>query len=56
MSNYERSLRNAIKSNFEGIKILGCFFHYAKNIYKKCKDLKLFTKKKGKILLLLHLY
>ena len=48
MTDYERSLRNAIMNNFGGIKIRGCFFHYAKNIYKKCKDLKLFTKKKRK--------
>ena len=46
MSDYERSLRNAIKNNFEGITIRGCFFHHAKNIHIKFKDLKLFTKKR----------
>ena len=40
MSDYEKSLRAAIKNN----KIRGCYFHYAKCIYKKCKDLNLFKK------------
>ena len=43
MIDYERSIKNVIMINFEG----GCFFHYAKNIYKKCKDLKLFEKRKN---------
>lgn len=48
MCDYEKSLRVAIKNNFYKIKLRGCYFHFAKAIYKKCKDYNLFTKDKKK--------
>ena len=48
MCYYEKSLRAAIKNNFEKIKLKGCYFHFAKAIYKKCKEYNLFTKDKKK--------
>jgi hypothetical protein len=46
MTDFEHSLRVAIKNNFPDIKIRACYFHYAKAIYKKCKQYHLFTKKR----------
>ena len=48
MCDYEKSLRAAIKNNFDKIKLRGCYFHFAKAIYKKCKAYNLFTKEKKK--------
>ena len=46
MCDYEKSLRAAIKNNFDKIKLRGSYFHFAKAIYKKCKYYNLFTKQK----------
>ena len=46
MCDFEHSLRTAIKNNIKGINLRGCYFHYAKAIYKRCKSYGLFTKKK----------
>ena len=35
MTDYEHSLRTAIKNNLPLIKIRSCYFHYSKAIYKK---------------------
>ena len=48
MCDFEKSLRTAIKSNLKDIELQGCYFHYAKGIYKRCKDYHLFTKNKKK--------
>ena len=45
MSDFELPLRKAIKNNFENSLLDGCYFHYAKSIWKKIKKLKLFNKK-----------
>ena len=45
MCDFEVSLRKAIKQNFEGCLLDGCYFHYAKSIWKKIRKLKLFKKK-----------
>ena len=50
MCDFEKSLRTAIKNNLKDIELRGCYFHYAKAIYKRCKDYHLFTKNKKKIL------
>ena len=44
MSDFELPLRKAIKNNFENYLLDGCYFHYAKPIWKKIKKLKLFKK------------
>ena len=44
MCDLEVSLRKAIKQNFEGCLLDGCYFHYAKSIWKKIRKLKLFKK------------
>ena len=46
MTDYEHSLRTAIKNNLPDIKIRSCYFHYSKAIYKKAKFYNLFSKKK----------
>ena len=46
MLDFEHSLRNAIRNNLSEIKLVSCYFHYAKAIYKKCKDYHLFKKDK----------
>ena len=46
MCDFEHSLTIAIKNNIKGINLRGCYFHYAKAIYKRCKSYGLFTKKK----------
>ena len=60
MCDFEHSLRTAIKNNIKDIKLRGCFFHFSKSIYKKCKEYGLFTKnrKKDKIIIsfILKLY
>ena len=45
MSDFEINLRNAIYNNFPQSEILGCDFHYIKNLYCKMKKLGM-TKKK----------
>lgn len=49
MSDFEHSLRMAIRNNMQFIKIRSCFFHYTKAIYRKCKYYHLFTKNKKMI-------
>ena len=46
MTDYEHSLRTAIKNNLSDIIIRSCYFHYSKAIYKKAKFYNLFSKKK----------
>lgn len=48
MTDYEKTLRIAVKNNFVDSKIRGCYFHHSKMIYKKCKNYNLFSKKKRK--------
>ena len=43
MTDYEHSLRTAIKNNLPDIKIRSCYFHYSKAIYKKAKFYNLFS-------------
>ena len=45
MSENEKGLRAAIKKAFPNSSILGCFYHYIKAIFFKCKKLGLITKK-----------
>ena len=45
MCDFELPLRKAIKNNFKNCLLDGCYFHYAKEIWKKIKKLKLFKKK-----------
>lgn len=45
MSDFERSLLNAIKEEFSSSKIQGCFFHFVKALWQKSKKLDL-TKSK----------
>lgn len=42
---FEKSLLNAIKEEFNSSIIQGCYFHYLKSLWKKCKKLGL-TKSK----------
>ena len=37
MLDFEKSLQNAIRKNFEGVKIRGCYFHYVKKLLEKAK-------------------
>lgn len=37
MTDYELALRRAIITVFEGVNLKGCWFHYAKAVYMKCK-------------------
>lgn len=46
MSDYEKSLRKAIKKEFPNTPLLGCYFHFSKAIIKKYKELGLLKKKK----------
>ena len=48
MCDFEHSLRTAIINNIKDIKLRGCFFHFSKSIYKKCKEYGLFTKNRKK--------
>lgn len=43
MTDYEHSLRAAIKNNLPEIKIRLCYFHNSKAIYKKAKFYNLFS-------------
>ena len=45
MSDFELSLRKAIKNNFTGYHLQGCYFYYCKSIWNKIKKLNLFKKK-----------
>ena len=45
MTDYEKGLRCAVKKSFPDSPILGCFYHYIKAIFNKCKKLGLVTKK-----------
>ena len=45
MADFEDKLREAIKKNFPDSQILGCYFHFIKNLYNKLKLLGLTTKK-----------
>ena len=45
MADFEDKLREAIKKNFPDSEILGCYFHFIKNLYNKLKLLGLTTKK-----------
>ena len=49
MCDFEHSLRAAIKNNIKEIKLRGCYFHFTKSIYKKCKEYSLFAKNRKKI-------
>ena len=60
---FEKSLLKAIRINFKGIRIYGCYFHYVKALWKKARKLGLTKTKiinKIKLLYLLlkfiHLY
>lgn len=45
MSDFEYGLRKALKISFPNSSILGCYYHYVKNIFKKFKELGLCKKK-----------
>ena len=38
MADYEINLRNAIIKIFPNSEIMGCYFHYIKNLYNKLKE------------------
>ena len=44
MSDFEISLRKAIIKNFPNSEIMGCYFHFVKNLFTKCKKLGLCNK------------
>ena len=48
MADFEINLREAIKKIFSKSEILGCYFHFIKNLYNKLKEIGLATKKKYK--------
>jgi len=39
MCDFELKLRKSIKINFIGADLIGSYFHYAKNLWKKAKKL-----------------
>ena len=45
MTDFEIPLRKAIKNNFPGYILHGCFFHFCKAVWRKIKKLNLFKKK-----------
>ena len=48
MSDFEKSLINSIRKNFENSTVDGCFFHFVKLLWKKAKSLSLCNLKKLK--------
>ena len=48
-SDFEKSLRNALKRSFPETPILGCYFHYIKCLFDKFKSLSLMKKKNIKV-------
>ena len=48
MIDFEKSLQNSIKKNFENKLINGCFFHFVKLLWNKAKSFGLCTKNKIK--------
>ena len=48
MIDFEVALQNALKNNFDKILINGCYFHYVKLLWEKCKRLGLCCKDKIK--------
>lgn len=48
MSDFEISLRNPITKNFPHSELMGCYFHYVKNLFTKFKKLGLCTKNSSK--------
>lgn len=54
MCDFEYNLRKSIKDNFIECNLKGCYFHYIKNLWSKCKKIGLCKKKyidKTKILI-----
>ena len=45
MTDFEISLRKAVRYSFPNSPLIGCYFHYLKSIIKKIKELGLFKKK-----------
>ena len=39
MSDWEKGSRNAIKRQFEGIDLRGCYFHFTQSIWRKIHKL-----------------
>ena len=46
MSDFELPLRKSIINNFKENELMGCYFHYIKNLYAYMKKLGLCNKKK----------
>ena len=45
MSDFELELRKSIRNNFNESELMGCFFHFIKNLYAYFKKLGLCNKK-----------
>ena len=45
MSDFELPLRKSIINNFKESELMGCYFHYIKNLYAYMKKLGLCNKK-----------